>query len=70
MKKLKPQMTCYCKWCKDIGLKAPAAYISDSRDQRETACESHKANLIAMDESRRKLDQHHTEADQQTWMKL
>lgn len=68
MKRLKPQMTCYCKWCRPA--KVPALYISDSRDQRETACEGHKANLLAIDEQRRKLDSHHSEADHQTWMKL
>ena len=70
MKRLKPQMNPNCRWCKALGLRVPAVYISDSRDLRESACESHKGDLQELDDKRRRLDAHHSEADYQTWMKL
>ena len=70
MKRLAPKATYYCTFCKAEGNMKEKAMWRISYNFQNHACDRHKVNLLAIEEKRRLLDSHLSEADYQTWMKL
>lgn len=69
MKRIASHVNSYCPFCKAEGVDKVKAiwrlhYISDR------ACEHHKQDLRLLEDRRKVLDSHYTEADYQTWMRL
>lgn len=66
MKRLSPKINTYCTYCKAEGKeKVKAFWVTSNYDKRNRACDEHKHLL-----PEEKRDDHYTEADYQTWMRL
>jgi hypothetical protein len=70
MKRVAPHVNCYCTFCKSEGKEKVRALWRISYDSSNRACDDHRPDLQKIEEERRKLDSHHSEADCQTWMRL
>lgn len=70
MKKVKPHVNTYCTFCKAAGVEKVRAVWRTSYDLTNRACDAHRPDLEAIEARRRELNEHHSEADHQTWMKL
>lgn len=62
MRRLKGNQRHGCDYCRREGKKEPAVWT----EAGETACDAHKKTLA----DRRRSDDHLTEADYQTWVRL
>lgn len=66
MKRLNPKINAYCTYCKAEGKeKIKALWVTSNWDKSNRACEDHKHLLPKLE-----LDNHLSEADYQTWMRL
>lgn len=70
MKKIAPHVNTYCTFCKAEGIEKVKASWRISYDNSSRACEHHKMDLKLVEDRRRLLDDHYSEADYQTWMRL
>lgn len=63
MKKIKAHVNRHCTYCKEVGARVKAIWRVSWRN--EVACEEHKGKLPV-----NKFQDHYSEADYQTWMRL
>ena len=69
VKRIAPQVNSYCTYCKAEGREKVKARWRIPFADRHRACDEHKPALEAL-EAKERDDNHYTEADHQTWLKL
>lgn len=70
MKRIAKHVNTYCTFCKSKGIEKQPALWRVSYDLTNRACDLHRPDLQEIEDKRRKIDGHLSEADYQTWMRL
>lgn len=70
MKRIAAHVNTYCTFCRAAGVEKVKASWRISYDFDNRACDAHKSELAAIEQDRKALDGHYSEADYQTWMRL
>ncbi|MEG1121240.1 MAG: hypothetical protein RSE62_03455 [Citrobacter sp.] len=66
LKRIAPHVVTYCTFCRAEGKEKVRAAWRMTWNDKDRACDDHKGSMPKP----APRDEHHTEADYQTWMKL